>query len=123
MNGKERNLSQFRKLSAYIMQDNQLHANLTVEEAMHVAASLKLSQKVEKSEKLHVVSTGEKGEVVICGEGRLNYFSIRFADQGDLGDSRSGRASAHVDEESFRRTAEASIDCPGVGKQPTDYVL
>lgn len=56
MNGKERNLSQFRKLSAYIMQDNQLHANLTVEEAMHVAASLKLSQKVEKSEKMHVVS-------------------------------------------------------------------
>lgn len=55
MNGKERNLSQFRKLSAYIMQDNQLHANLTVEEAMHVAASLKLSQKVEKSEKLHVI--------------------------------------------------------------------
>ena len=31
MNGKERNLSDFRKLSAYIMQDNQLHANLTVE--------------------------------------------------------------------------------------------
>lgn len=61
MNGKERNLSQFRKLSAYIMQDNQLHANLTVEEAMHVAASLKLSQKVEKSEKLHVVSTVAKG--------------------------------------------------------------
>lgn len=55
MNGKERNLSQFRKLSAYIMQDNQLHANLTVQEAMHVAASLKLSQKVEKSEKLHVI--------------------------------------------------------------------
>lgn len=56
MNGKERNLSQFRKLSAYIMQDNQLHANLTVEEAMHVATSLKLSQRIEKSEKLHVVS-------------------------------------------------------------------
>ncbi|XP_055541485.1 ATP-binding cassette sub-family G member 4 isoform X1 [Wyeomyia smithii] len=55
MNGKERNLSQFRKLSAYIMQDNQLHANLTVEEAMHVATSLKLSQRIEKSEKLHVI--------------------------------------------------------------------
>ncbi|XP_058820288.1 ATP-binding cassette sub-family G member 4 isoform X2 [Topomyia yanbarensis] len=55
MNGKERNLSQFRKLSAYIMQDNQLHSNLTVEEAMHVATSLKLSQQVEKSEKLHVI--------------------------------------------------------------------
>lgn len=55
MNGKERNLSQFRKLSAYIMQDNQLHANLTVEEAMNVAVSLKLSQSVPKTEKLVVV--------------------------------------------------------------------
>lgn len=56
MNGKERNISLFRKLSAYIMQDNQLHANLTVEEAMNVAANLKLSQKVLRGEKLSVVS-------------------------------------------------------------------
>lgn len=56
MNGKERNLSQFRKLSAYIMQDNQLHGNLTVEEAMTVATSLKLSTKVPKGEKIVVVS-------------------------------------------------------------------
>lgn len=57
MNGKERNLSLFRKLSAYIMQDNQLHANLTVEEAMNVAANLKLSQNVQRGEKMSVVST------------------------------------------------------------------
>lgn len=56
MNGKERNISAFRKLSAYIMQDNQLHANLTVEEAMNVAANLKLSQKVQRGEKMNVVS-------------------------------------------------------------------
>lgn len=56
MNGKERNLSQFRKLSAYIMQDNQLHGNLTVEEAMTVATNLKLSTKVTKGEKSVVVS-------------------------------------------------------------------
>jgi len=55
MNGQERNLSLFRKLSAYIMQDNQLHANLTVEEAMNVAANLKLSQSVQRSEKLNVI--------------------------------------------------------------------
>lgn len=55
MNGKERNLSVFRKLSAYIMQDNQLHLNLTVEEAMNVAANLKLSQKVRSDEKWNVV--------------------------------------------------------------------
>ncbi|XP_057660467.1 ATP-binding cassette subfamily G member 4 [Diorhabda carinulata] len=42
MNDSDRDLSQFRKLSAYIMQDNQLHANLTVDEAMAVAAKLKI---------------------------------------------------------------------------------
>lgn len=45
MNGNERDLSQFRKLSAYIMQDNQLHSNLTVDEAMAVAAKLKIGDK------------------------------------------------------------------------------
>lgn len=52
MNESERNLSQFRKLSAYIMQDNQLHANLTVDEAMVVAAKLKIGDKssMEKEE-------------------------------------------------------------------------
>lgn len=38
------------------MQDNQLHGNLTVEEAMTVATSLKLSTKVPKGEKIVVVS-------------------------------------------------------------------
>ncbi|KAH8360956.1 hypothetical protein KR093_001315 [Drosophila rubida] len=51
MNGAERNLSTFRKLSAYIMQDNQLHGNLTVQEAMTVATNLKLSKKFTKYEK------------------------------------------------------------------------
>lgn len=56
VNGRDRNISQFRKLSAYIMQDNQLHGNLTVEEAMTVATNLKLSPKVDKNEKNFVVS-------------------------------------------------------------------
>nr|XP_022899791.1 ATP-binding cassette sub-family G member 4 [Onthophagus taurus] len=48
MNKNERNLSQFRKLSAYIMQDNQLHGNLTVDEAMNVASKLKIGEKTAK---------------------------------------------------------------------------
>jgi len=56
MNGAERNLSAFRKLSAYIMQDNQLHGNLTVQEAMTVATNLKLSKKFSKPEKHSMAS-------------------------------------------------------------------
>lgn len=55
MNGHERNLSAFRKLSCYIMQDNQLHANLTVAEAMKVASNLKLGSHVSKPEKEEVI--------------------------------------------------------------------
>lgn len=55
MNEQERNLSSFRKLSCYIMQDNQLHGNLTVEEAMAVATALKLPSSQQRADKEEVV--------------------------------------------------------------------
>lgn len=56
MNERPRNLSKFRKLSAYIRQDNQLHGNLTVDEAMSVAAKLKVGDK-SSSERETIVSS------------------------------------------------------------------
>lgn len=56
MNNDVRDISRFRKLSAYIMQDNQLHGNLTVKEAMDVAAKLKIGDKT-KEERESIVRT------------------------------------------------------------------
>ncbi|CAB3223946.1 unnamed protein product [Arctia plantaginis] len=55
VNGMERNLSSFRKLSCYIMQDNQLHGNLSVEEAMSVATALKLPSATTTAAKEEVI--------------------------------------------------------------------
>lgn len=56
LNGHERNLDAFRRLSCYITQDDRLQPLLTVCENMQIAADLKLGEHVSKKEKTDIIN-------------------------------------------------------------------
>ncbi|XP_032665784.1 ATP-binding cassette sub-family G member 1-like [Odontomachus brunneus] len=72
VNGQERNMSEFRKLSAYIMQDDYLQPLLTVQEAMLVAADLKLTlkhhQKLERIDEILTAMSLDESRYTRTGE-------------------------------------------------------
>lgn len=73
------------------MQDNQLHGNLTVDEAMNVASSLKLSQSVDKEVKEVGVS------IYLVFRKYLSYqFDERLIDSRDIGHFGSTGAPSDI---------------------------
>lgn len=61
INGEPRNMKEFRKMSRYIMQQDMIQPMLTIEESMMIAADLKLSRELTRTQKTVAVSV-EIGE-------------------------------------------------------------
>lgn len=57
VNGKPRNDSAFRKISAYVLQDDYMYAHLTVQETLVLAAHFFLPTELPDEEKLKIVDT------------------------------------------------------------------
>lgn len=59
MNGKERDMRKFKKISCYIMQEDVLQKQLSVAEIMMLAANLKLGRNFSTSEKQQIVGLAD----------------------------------------------------------------
>jgi len=66
INGRQRNMRTFRKMSRYIMQEDVHQKMLTVREALMVAADLKLGSDLTKAEKTDVVSENKEMTISNC---------------------------------------------------------
>ncbi|KAK5643313.1 hypothetical protein RI129_007158 [Pyrocoelia pectoralis] len=73
INGKERNLRRFRKMSCYIMQDDCLTPNLTVKEALRVSTNLKIGKDLTITQKdavieevIEVLNLNDCGSTLTC---------------------------------------------------------
>jgi ABC-type multidrug transport system ATPase subunit len=56
INGENRNIKEFRHISRYIMQEDLIQPLLSVDEAMMIAANLKLSKNMSVTDKLNIIS-------------------------------------------------------------------
>ncbi|KAJ3646426.1 hypothetical protein Zmor_024014 [Zophobas morio] len=56
INGEHRNLKEFRNISRYIMQEDVIQPLLSIDEAMMIAANLKLGKNVTVCDKLEIIS-------------------------------------------------------------------
>ena len=79
MNGRARSLQTFRKIQAYITQDDFLLPYLSVDEAMMAAANLKLGRGFDHHSRRMVVSGDDNATAPGGGRGRA--FGLRVETQ------------------------------------------